>query len=113
MKNKCVDVLKALSDLNRMRIFNIVWDQKLCVCQIEEVLAIKQANLSRHISKLRDIGLVSYVKDHLYVYYFVPEEIKSGFPFLIHLIDQIRTDPTMLNELNRSKTVEVCALSKK
>jgi len=63
------DVLKALADENRLRILNLLGDQTLCVCDLEEVLKLNQSNLSRHLAKLKQVGLVSSKKRGLFVYY--------------------------------------------
>jgi len=64
-----VEVLKALADPNRLRILNLLEDRTLCVCDLEEVLKLNQSNLSRHLAKLKQAGLVSARKQGLFIYY--------------------------------------------
>jgi ArsR family transcriptional regulator len=64
-----LDVLKALADSNRLRILNVLRDQPLCVCDLEEVLGLQQSNLSRHLDKLKQAGLVKGVKRGLFTYF--------------------------------------------
>lgn len=63
------ETLKALSDPNRLRILNLLGDQTLCVCDLEEILQLNQSNLSRHLAKLRQAGLVTAKKSGLFMYY--------------------------------------------
>ena len=63
------DVLKALADANRLRILNLLGDQTLCVCDLEEILKLNQSNLSRHLATLRQAGLVTARKQGLFMYY--------------------------------------------
>lgn len=63
------EALKALSDENRLRIMNLLHDNTLCACDLEEVLEINQSNLSRHLSKLKQSGLISAKKKALFTYY--------------------------------------------
>lgn len=53
-------VLKLLADENRFNIFNKLLEyDELCVCEIEELLGIKQANTSKHLKKFKDLNIVS------------------------------------------------------
>ncbi|MEI8095758.1 MAG: metalloregulator ArsR/SmtB family transcription factor [Spirochaetales bacterium] len=63
------ETLKALADPNRLRILNLLADHALCVCDLEEVLGLNQSNLSRHLAKLKQTGLVTATKKGLFIYY--------------------------------------------
>jgi len=63
------ETLKALSDPNRLRILNLLGKGTLCVCDLEDVLKLNQSNLSRHLAKLRQAGLVTAEKRGLFMYY--------------------------------------------
>jgi ArsR family transcriptional regulator, arsenate/arsenite/antimonite-responsive transcriptional repressor len=82
-----VQLLKALSDETRIRILNILKDGELCVCEIEEILEINQSNVSRHLEKLRNIGLITYEKRAQWVYYGLNERMLSSHPFIRLLLD--------------------------
>lgn len=64
-----VDVAKALSDPGRVRIFCVLRDRELCVCQIVELLGLAASTVSKHMSILRRAGLVEARKDGRWVYY--------------------------------------------
>ena len=49
---------KALDDTNRLRILNLLLHGELCVCDIQYVLRATQPNVSRHLSYLKNSGLV-------------------------------------------------------
>jgi len=64
------ETLKAIADPNRLRILNLLTEGRtLCVCDLEEVLDLNQSNLSRHLAKLRQAGLVSAKKKGQFMYY--------------------------------------------
>lgn len=63
------ELLKALADPNRLRILHLLEGRTLCVCDLEEILGLNQSNLSRHLAKLRQAGLVSATKRGLFMYY--------------------------------------------
>jgi ArsR family transcriptional regulator len=49
---------KALGDNNRLRIINLLLHGELCVCDIQYVLENSQPNVSRHLSYLKNSGMV-------------------------------------------------------
>jgi ArsR family transcriptional regulator len=65
-----LDILKALSDKNRLRVVVALsrYDE-LCACQITELLGVSGATASRHLSVLQSAGLVQSRKDGRWVYY--------------------------------------------
>ncbi|MFO7895750.1 MAG: metalloregulator ArsR/SmtB family transcription factor [Candidatus Cloacimonadales bacterium] len=62
-------IFKALADLNRLRILNILARRELCVCEIEVILNLSQTNVSRHLAKLREAELIEAYKDAQWVHY--------------------------------------------
>ena len=81
-----VKMLKALSDENRFRIFNILLKGETCACELLEDLDIAQPTLSRHMRILVDSGLVSARKDAQWMRYSVNgenlQELKDYFASL-------------------------------
>lgn len=61
---------KAFSDPNRIRIINLLLTTgELCVCDIQRVLNIPQARVSRHLTVLRTSGIVTVKRQGLWMYY--------------------------------------------
>ncbi len=60
---------KALSDTNRLRILNLLLHGELCVCDIQYVLQATQPNVSRHLSYLKNSGLVLDRRDGYRIFY--------------------------------------------
>jgi len=63
------DLFKALSDETRLRIMVLLSEEEHCVCQIEESLALSQTKASRHLTVLKQVGLVNTRRDGLWIYY--------------------------------------------
>ena len=55
-------VSKALSDENRVRIVALLQERSLCVCQITAVLNLAPSTVSKHLSILRQAGLLEIEK---------------------------------------------------
>lgn len=60
---------KALADTNRLRILNLLLLGELCVCDIQYVLEATQPNVSRHLSYLKNSGLVLDRRDGYRIFY--------------------------------------------
>ncbi len=72
-------ITKALGDLNRVRILCALSERgELCVCQVQELLALAPSSTSKHLSILANAGLLAVRKEGRWAYYSVAEE--SDFP---------------------------------
>lgn len=88
---KYVDVLKALADINRLAIMCYLQNDKKCVCEIEQVLSISQSATSKHLNRLRIVGLIEAQKTAQWVYYSIPKDVYREYPFLEKLISEAST----------------------
>ena len=59
---ECMAVLKALGELNRMRIMRLLLREQLGVNAIAERLEISQYNVSKHLRVLKAAGLLEMEK---------------------------------------------------
>lgn len=59
---KCMAVLKALSEVNRLRIMRLLLNEQLGVNGIAERLGISQYNVSKYLRILKEAGLVEMQK---------------------------------------------------
>jgi ArsR family transcriptional regulator len=64
-----LDIAKALSDANRVRALMLLTDGPLCVCQIIEMLGLAASTTSKHMSILRQAGLVEADKQGRWMHY--------------------------------------------
>jgi ArsR family transcriptional regulator len=62
-------VFKGLSDQTRLRILNLLLHGELCVCDIQLVLSSSQPNVSRHLTYLKNSGLVLDRREGARMYY--------------------------------------------
>lgn len=69
-------LFKALSEETRLEILTLLFRHgQLCVCDVEEVLAVTQSKASRHLRYLLATGLVADRRDGLWVRYSIPETL--------------------------------------
>lgn len=70
---KELGLFKALSDETRLRIVALLSKRELCVCQLEWTLGLTQAKVSRHLTVLKNAGLVKDRREGLWVFYSLSE----------------------------------------
>ncbi len=68
---------KALADENRVRMLLALGGRELCVCQVVELFGLSPSTISKHLSILRNAGLVEGRKAGRWVFYHLP---KGGAP---------------------------------
>ena len=61
--------LDALADPTRLRLLRLLRRQELCVCELVDALRMPQYKISRHLRKLRAIGLVEARRDGRWMHY--------------------------------------------
>ena len=113
MLEKQTDIFKALSDPNRLRILKMLQKKSLCVCEITEILQLATSTVSKHLSILRDAGLIVDEKDKKWINYRInpsPEEPAVVSALLsLHLL--LESDDMVARDRERMKTVnreELC-----
>lgn len=77
--DKILNTLKSLSDETRLRIINLLYEKELCVCDLVEALQVSQPKVSRHLSSLRNAGLVLDRKQAQWVYYSIIRDTENKF----------------------------------
>lgn len=102
--------LKVLSDKNRIRIVKLLEKQKLCVCELAFVLAIKQPSVSRHLKKLKSVGIIEEEQDSFWTNYVLCSKGNKHFSSLLRQLSawleedgQIKQDLKKLRQADRTK----------
>ena len=75
-----VKALRALGDENRLRVVLALQNRELCVCQIVELLQLAHSTVSKHMSVLKEAGLVESRKSGRWVFYRLRETEPPGLP---------------------------------
>jgi ArsR family transcriptional regulator len=63
------DTFKLFADPSRLHLLALLREQELCVCELVELSGLSQPNVSQHIRKLKQGGLVAESKRGQWVYY--------------------------------------------
>jgi ArsR family transcriptional regulator len=93
---------KSLADPTRLRILHLLLQQRqICGCELQHVLGISQPNVSRHLTYLKNSGLVVCRREGPRVCYRLADD---GQPHrhLFGLLDQLfRTQPELRQDRAR------------
>lgn len=92
-----INILKTLSDVNRLRILNLLKQKPLCVCEIEYLLEINQSNLSRHLKNMNQLGIVDTWRENKFAYYKINEDFVKANPFIHEVLNRL-TEEVQLQE---------------
>lgn len=101
--NKLLNYFKVLSDETRLRIMVLLFHNELCVCQLTGITGISQPNVSKHLAKLRDIGLVKDERKEQYTFYSLNIEDQILEEILKKIVDNIEDYPTLKLDIEKSK----------
>ena len=113
-----LEILKALSDMNRLRIVAALNRyEELCACQITELLQVTGATASRHLSILQHAGMLTSRKVGRWIHYrltppdgFDPvlQWLEKSFP----QSDQLEADRETLGEIVEITREDLCRMQR-
>jgi len=79
-------LLKAVSDANRLRLLACLKNGEVCVCDFVDVLKISQPAVSQQVKKLKDAEIILERKKGTWKYFRLNEVQK---PYIQTIIDQL------------------------
>ncbi len=109
------DLFKLLSDETRLRILMLLYKEPLCVCELSGVLQTSQPKISKNLSKLRDLKIVSDERKEKFVFYslcndhIMLQNILSEISSQIEKYPDLREDALRLSQKDQFLTL--CTLS--
>ena len=83
--NQLTNIFKLLSDETRLRMLVLLHQKELCVCELSGILDVPQPRISKNLSKLRDLNLVTDMRQEKFVFY----TLKKDNPLLVHTLQSI------------------------
>lgn len=107
MLDKQEKIFKALSDKNRIRIVKMLQKKSLCVCEVKDVLNLATSTVSKHLSILREAGLITDWKDGKWINYKInsePDALVSNALLFTQM--QLEDDDTIKNDRKKINSVD-------
>ena len=107
-----VDIFKALAEESRLRILALLMQEEMCVCELENCLELTQSNASRHLTILKNAGILTSTKNAQWIYYKVSEEFvrtnQDLFRYISEKIKQLPSYEADIEQLQKCKTMDLC-----
>jgi len=80
-------IFKACADESRLRILHLIFEnEEMCISDLERILEFTQTKTSRHLTYLKNSGIVTFRRHHHWVFYSIKDEVyeilKQIFQFL-------------------------------
>ena len=72
-----IELLKAVSEPNRLRVLCTLSKMDICVCDLAERLGVSHNLLSFHLKTLSEVGLLDKRREGNQYFYFIKEEWKE------------------------------------
>jgi ArsR family transcriptional regulator, arsenate/arsenite/antimonite-responsive transcriptional repressor len=106
-------VLKATADKNRLRILKMLEQKDMCVCELSAVLGIAQPSVSRHMSLLKEAGLVCDERDGQWIIYrLCAEKVNQYAPVMLKQLKVwVNEDPCVKHDKKTAPALcrqEIC-----
>lgn len=92
------DYFKGLADGNRLRILNLLLHGELCGCEIQAIMEASQPNVSRHLTYLRNCGLVTDRRIGYRVFYSLAKDERDVLKSLFKLLRSAFSDEEILKQ---------------
>ena len=84
-----VVICKALGDVNRLQIIQMLSDGEKCGCKLLEAFDITQPTLSHHMKILCECGLVNDRKEGKWHHYSINLDVWNSFCMFINRIGKV------------------------
>lgn len=109
MKN-FIAITKALADESRVRLLLALENGELCVCQLIELLGLAPSTVSKHMSLLKQAGLVDMRKEGRWAYYRIagkdsPEPVRTALQWVFK---SAGASPTALRDKAKLQEILSC-----
>lgn len=87
-EKQIVRLFKALGEPTRLKIIKLLSVQKMCVCELSEVLGMLQPRISQHLKILKDVDVVKEEKKGYWTFYLLNREaINEAWEELNNFLD--------------------------
>ncbi len=102
-REEAEELLQTLSNGTRLRLLNLLLasEEEPCVCEIEDALDLPQYTVSRHLNRLKRIGLVDSRKDGVWSYYSLSRDADSEVRTILKTIGKVLDGETFQEDEKR------------
>ncbi len=96
-------VFKACAEEPRLRVLHLVLNHgEMCISDLEQILGYTQTKTSRHVTYLKNSGLLNIRKNEKWVWYSVKDEMKD---ILFLIFDFLKKDQMLKSDSETFQTL--------
>ena len=107
-----INMFKILSDETRLRIIILLAQKEICVCELSYILEVSQPNISKNLSKLRDMNLVTSERKEKFIFYKLKNENKILTHIVRDVLDNLEDYPQLvidqIRNVDNQKLLDQC-----
>ena len=101
-----IKMFKALSDETRLRIYLLLMQGELCVCELENILNMEQSRISHSVRILKEAGLVANRREGKWIIYVVNPETENNI-IIQSLKNELELPEQDLKNFNKCKKEKI------
>ncbi len=104
-------IFKACADESRLRILHLIFEnEEMCISDLEKILDFTQTKTSRHLTYLKNSGILTFSRNNHWVFYQIKDEVyeilKQIFQFL-RKDQQLQKDQQLYQTLYSNRELAV------
>ncbi|MFT4834004.1 MAG: ArsR family transcriptional regulator [Marinoscillum sp.] len=115
--NYGTQIFKAFGDEARVRILNLLYrNEELSVSDLESILDYTQTKTSRHISYLKNSGLINATKRDQWIFYSIKDEVYDMVSQIFEFLNkdlQLQKDQEIYNTMLSNRELATTKLAVK
>jgi len=101
--NVGAQIFKAVSEEARIRILHLIYKkEELCISDLEHILDFTQTKTARHLTYLKNSGILSIRKQDQWAFYYIKDEVKDIIKQIFTFLDK---DQILKNDLSTYQTL--------
>ncbi len=105
-------LFRALADENRLRIYLLLLQRELCVCELVAILKMEQSRISHSLRILKEAGLIDNYREGKWIIYSVNPKMSKN-KIIQGLRDELKLSTQDLRNLDRCKKEKIREKCKK
>ncbi|MGC1244399.1 MAG: metalloregulator ArsR/SmtB family transcription factor [Chryseosolibacter sp.] len=96
-------IFKACADESRLRILHLIFEnEEMCISDLEKILEFTQTKTSRHLTYLKNSGILTFRRNNHWVLYAIKDEV---FEILKQIFQFLRKDQLLQKDQQLYQTL--------
>lgn len=96
-------IFKSLADEARVRVLNLLLENReMCISDLEQILDFTQTKTSRHLTYLKNAGIVNARKEDQWIFYSIKEEVQD---YMSQVLNYVKKDPVLIKDFENYTTM--------